>query len=78
MKDQYARATQLGRIDGFGLLNAVIKASIGETLELSVWGRNLTDKSYVSNVGNYYLAFGPVIGITAPPRTYGATIAVSW
>ena len=78
IKDQYARATELGRIEGYGLLNGVIKASIGENVELSVWGRNLTDKDYVSNVGNYYLAFGPVIGVTAPPRTYGATFAVSW
>lgn len=77
-KDQVVEANALGVIDGYGLVNALITLSVDDRWEASLWGRNLADKEYLQNVADYYLAFGPVIGVTAAPRTYGATINFRW
>jgi iron complex outermembrane receptor protein len=77
-KDQVAEANNLGVIDGYGLLNALIKLDVDEHWEASLWGRNLTDKQYLQNVADFYVSFGPALGATAAPRTYGATVAYRW
>lgn len=77
-RDQVAEANRLGIIDGYGLLSALIRLNVTDQWQASIWGRNLTDKDYIQNVADYYISFGPALGVTAPPRTYGASISYNW
>jgi outer membrane receptor protein involved in Fe transport len=43
-----------------------------------VWGRNLADKQYLTNVADFLVAFGVAQGTTGIPRTYGLTLAYRW
>lgn len=55
----------------YGLINTRIALRLGKA-ELSVWGRNVTDKRYIS----YGYDFGAVY--TAPPRTIGSSLIFEW
>ncbi len=49
--------------------------STGGGLEVSLWGKNLTDEDYISHM--YVIGPGG-IGIWGPPRTYGVTATVNF
>ena len=78
---QQAAANTL--VDSRGIVNARLLLSniplpAGE-LELSLWGRNLTDEEYEENV----IDFGPTFGSLklsnfGQPRSYGAEVTWRW
>jgi len=63
--------------DGFGLLDASVTwRSAGESLSISIWGRNLTDEEYrthsiISNIAG-------TVDLWNLPRTYGATVSYNF
>jgi iron complex outermembrane receptor protein len=78
VKDQYALANRYGVVPGYGLLNARAAINFNNGIELAVWGRNLADKQYLTNVADFLVAFGVAQGTTGIPRTYGLTVGYSW
>jgi iron complex outermembrane receptor protein len=63
----------LARQQAYGLLNAMLSASFERTnLEVSLWGRNLTDQDYIVRAfeSDYY-----VTAVPGAPRTYGISLA---
>lgn len=67
-----------GRQDSFALLNARVGLDLpGNALEVSLWGRNLTDCDYKADfVGNLPAALfgGSKFHVLAAPRTYGVDV----
>ena len=67
---------QEATIEGYSLLDARITASFGESIDVSVWGKNITEDEYYSSA---LTAPTPVFfarsGIAAPPQTYGLDIS---
>jgi hypothetical protein len=39
---------------------------------------DIANKAYIQNVADFYISFGPVLGYTAPPRTFGGSVAYKW
>lgn len=61
-------------IKGYGLLNGRIALNLKDpNLEIAIWGRNLTDKPWFTNVFNSYTGLGTTVQFQGAPRTYGAT-----
>jgi len=61
--------------DSYGLLNgrlALLAAS--DKWEVSLWGRNLTDESYLESVTDFFDDFGYISSRRNEPRTYGAEL----
>jgi iron complex outermembrane receptor protein len=59
--------------DAYGLLGARAALSLSNNIDISIWGRNLTDEKYV----NFVIEQAGPAGYpytAGPPRTYGATI----
>lgn len=68
----YDRASP-ARQKAYGLLNAMLTASFDRTgLQVSLWGRNITDQGYVTRAweNDFYVSAAP-----GDPRTYGITLA---
>ncbi len=65
--------------ESFGRLNARLELEFGERYVLSLWGKNLTDESFLAGgtdfTGN---ALAHTIGVIGRPRTYGVTLAVDF
>ncbi len=55
-------------------VNASITYALESGLELSVWGRNLTDNRYISTIFDSVAQSGSISGYTSPPRTYGVGV----
>lgn len=66
-------------IDAYGIYNASVggRYDLGENqLDFSLWAKNLTNKTYVTNVWNWWNgSSGAILG---QPRTIGATLKVSF
>ena len=61
-------------IKGYGLLNGRIAMQLDNpNLELALWGRNLTDQPWFTNVFNSYTGLGATVQFQGAPRTYGAS-----
>ncbi|WP_068074058.1 TonB-dependent receptor [Novosphingobium lentum] len=54
-------------------LNASLTYAMHNGMELSVWGRNLTDHRYLLNIFPSVAQLTSVSGYTSPPRTYGVS-----
>ncbi len=65
------------RRDSNSTINARLSYDFNEDLSLSVWGRNLTDEKTVQSSLRVDGLFG-TIQFIAPPRTYGATLKLSF
>lgn len=65
----------IAREPGYGLLDARISIKPMENLTVSVWGRNLANKLYRTNVISL---FGDEASRLGAPRTYGAEVAVKF
>ena len=62
-------------IDGYGLLNGRLSLTLNNpNLELAIWGRNLTDEEYATNVFESWTALGFLLHNQGNPRTYGASV----
>jgi iron complex outermembrane receptor protein len=63
----------LSRSDGYPIYNARLMVYFPDDLELSVWGKNLADKEYVTST-NSDLALGNGFRVYGSPRTWGITL----
>ncbi|MAT52765.1 MAG: hypothetical protein CMK32_16435 [Porticoccaceae bacterium] len=62
-------------IDGYGLLNARLALQLNSPdVEIALWGRNLTDEEYNTNVFESWTALGFLLHNQGNPRTYGASV----
>lgn len=60
--------------DAYGLLNARLGfTSLDDRWEFALWGRNLTDKLYVSTAYDNYGGIFPSQNFLGDPRTYGVS-----
>jgi iron complex outermembrane recepter protein len=69
----YDRASP-ARQEANGLLNAMLTANFVQTgLQVSLWGRNITDQGYATRMweNDYYVGAAP-----GNPRTYGITVSM--
>ena len=56
------------------MLNARVSLQLDSPdLELALWGRNLTDQPWFTNVFNSYTGLGATVQFQGAPRTYGAS-----
>jgi iron complex outermembrane receptor protein len=79
VKAVYTRANEQGTVPAYGLLNGQIGYNLPDAgVELTVWGRNLTNKQFFNVVSTFYTSFGPAIGYPGAPRTFGFTVAKRW
>jgi iron complex outermembrane receptor protein len=66
-------------IKGYGLLNGRISLQIDSPdLEIAIWGRNLTNKPWFTNVFNNYTGLGATVQFQGQPRTYGASATIKF
>jgi iron complex outermembrane recepter protein len=74
-----AIANQASIIRGYGLLNGRISLQIEEpNLEIAIWGRNLTNQPWFTNVFNSYTGLGATVQYQGAPRTYGASATIKF
>ncbi|MEE4279418.1 MAG: TonB-dependent receptor [Halieaceae bacterium] len=59
--------------DSFTVTNARATWSLSDSLEFALWGRNITDESYVIQ-GVNQLSFGNGFRVYGPPRTFGLSV----
>jgi iron complex outermembrane receptor protein len=59
-------------------INASLTYAMANGLELSVWGRNMLDDRYISQVFDSPAQTGSISGYPNQPRTYGATARFRW
>lgn len=70
--DATAIANAASIIKGYGLLNGRIALNLKDpNLEIAIWGRNLTDQPWFTNVFNNYTGLGATVQFQGAPRTYG-------
>ena len=60
--------------DSFTVTNARVSVYRGDDLDISLWGKNITDEEYVLQ-GLNQLAFGNGYRVYGPPRTYGISLS---
>jgi len=70
----YAVYNEQCSLKGYGLLNGRVGVELENGLELSVWGKNLTETHYYVSQFNGYLSLGQSIKYQGAPRTFGATV----
>ncbi|WP_334183780.1 TonB-dependent receptor [Novosphingobium sp.] len=69
----------LTRTGGYGLLNLRAGLRLNDNWDLSVWGRNVTDRKYATNFFNYGSVLpGTYVAFFGDPATYGATLRFSF
>jgi iron complex outermembrane receptor protein len=72
---EYALARQIDILPAHGLLNAQATLKLAQNgLELSIWGKNLTNTQYLTDHFDSYVSTGQTIGFIGAPRTYGGTV----
>ncbi len=77
--DATAIANRASIIKGYGLLNGRIALNLKDpNLEIALWGRNLTNKPWFTNVFNSYTGLGSTVQYQGSPRTYGATATIKF
>jgi outer membrane receptor protein involved in Fe transport len=59
-------------------LNASLTYAMENGLELTVWGRNLLDDRYITQIFDSPAQIGSVSGYVNQPRTYGAAVRFRW
>lgn len=73
--DAVAIANRASIIKGYGLLNGRITFNLeNPKIELAIWGRNLANKAWFTNVFNNYTGLGATVQFQGAPRTFGATL----
>lgn len=59
-------------------INASLTYAMMNGLELSIWGRNLTNDRHLIQIFNSVVQSGSISGYPNQPRTYGATVRFKW
>ncbi|MEY2943223.1 MAG: hypothetical protein RLY97_1237 [Pseudomonadota bacterium] len=73
--DATAIANRASIIRAYGLINGRVTFNLKDLgVEVSVWGRNLANKAWFTNVFNSYTGLGATVQFQGAPRTFGATI----
>lgn len=76
MEEAVAIANQASKVEGYSLFNALVSYTFDDPqIEVSLWGKNLTNQPFFTNVFNSYTGLGATVQFQGPPRTYGATVA---
>lgn len=77
VKAVFAQANDLGRLDGYGLLNASATLELTRpAVTVSLWARNLADKEYVQmNFAELYGGLGTSLDYVGEPRVVGVTVS---
>lgn len=57
-----------------GTWNARATVTIADRLDISLWGKNLTDERYPTAALNVYDPFGAGVAVFSAPRTYGMDV----
>ena len=71
-----AIANQASIIKSYGLLSGRIAFTLEQpNIEFAVWGKNLTNQAFFTNVFNSYTGIGAVLQFQGAPRTFGGTVA---
>ncbi|MEJ1962090.1 MAG: TonB-dependent receptor [Gammaproteobacteria bacterium] len=65
-------------ISGYTLVNASLGFRTDSGWELSLWARNLLDRDYMQNLTVQAGNSGLIVGTPSDPRTYGATVRVTF
>lgn len=74
--DNTAIANKASIIKSYGLLNGRIALNLeNPNIEIAIWGRNLANKAWFTNVFQNYSGLGAVLQFQGTPRTFGATVA---
>jgi iron complex outermembrane receptor protein len=74
--DNTAIANRASIIKGYGLLNGRISFNLDNPkVEISIWGRNLANHAWFTNVFNNYTGLGATLQFQGAPRTFGGTVA---
>jgi iron complex outermembrane recepter protein len=74
--DAVAIGNRASIVKGYGLLNGRIALQLSNpNVEIAVWGRNLADQPYFTNVFNSYTGLGATVQFQGSPRTFGGTVA---
>lgn len=69
------KANDLSRFDGYGLLNARLSLwTADDSVELSLWGINLTEEEYYTASFNLWTSMGFATNFQGAPRTFGGSI----
>ncbi len=73
-------AEAFARQAGYGLLGAAVTwhGPGALPIDIALWGRNLTDRYYVSGGGTLNPAYGAATVIAGPPRTFGLRLRYSF
>lgn len=70
-----ATANEASRIKAYGLLNAQVSFTLRDpNIEFSLWGKNLTNTPWFTNVFNSYTGLGATLQFQGAPRTYGGSV----
>ena len=59
-------------------LEASLTYAMKNGLELTIWGRNLTDDRYISTIFDSPAQQGSVSAYTNQPRTWGGSVRFRW
>ncbi len=74
-----AIANEASRIRAYGLLNLQATYTFKDpAIEVSLWGKNVTNQANFTNVFNSYTGLGATVQFQGAPRTYGATVKYSF
>jgi len=60
---------------GYGLLNGRIAVRVGDNTEIAFWGKNLTDKRYITGGLNLAGSLGFAMATVGNPRTVGVQVS---
>ena len=71
-----AVANKASIIKGYSLFSAQASFALREPqIEFTIWGKNLANQAYFTNVFNSYTGIGSVLQFQGLPRTFGGTVA---
>lgn len=74
--DNTAISNRASIIKGYGLLNGRIALNLANpNIEIAIWGRNLANHAWFTNVFPSYSGLGAVLQFQGAPRTFGGTVA---
>jgi iron complex outermembrane receptor protein len=78
-KAEVAIANEASKIRAYGLFNGQISFDLkGTGLEFALWGKNLGNRAWFTNVFNSYTGIGSTVQYQGAPRTFGGTVAYHW
>jgi iron complex outermembrane receptor protein len=74
--DMFWATDNVAKEDPYGLLDAQVTVGPeGKDWSIAVWGKNITDELYRSNIISF---FGEEVSQFGPPRTYGVDLRVKF